>query len=305
MEDLIADERVVLEAMYGDDFQLSGGAWGKSVVFIIRLCGAIQVQYVIGKNYPAEVPRISLQPLPQSVGGNKSPFSLSSKDFDSMQREVQSIAEQHRGQPMVSECTMALERCLKLIKDRPPPKDLFQAMLQRQSLEDNALQKLRAVGLSESAADGEFSSSSGNGKSWAARVTESAAVQSVVEKPKPTESVLFGPSVQEKSWIAAFVEQLEAKAREREDEVDGSDQVVESARDKSKSRFQIEFEELHVLGRGASGVVVKAKHRLDSSLYAVKKIFLGRKPIDQRIRREVLLISSVSHNSIVRYQSAW
>jgi len=42
----------------------------------------------------------------------------------------------------------------------------------------------------------------------------------------------------------------------------------------ARSRYRDEFEELEFLGKGGGGQVVKARNRLDGSLYAVKKIRL-------------------------------
>lgn len=78
--------------------------------------------------------------------------------------------------------------------------------------------------------------------------------------------------------------------------------------DYSKSRYKQEFDELEVLGSGASGEVWKVRHKLDKKIYAVKKIDLSHrnnKTLRPKIQREVTTISSLFHKHIVRYYAAW
>eukprot|EP01034_Spumella_vulgaris_P026957 gene26957-33609_t len=74
------------------------------------------------------------------------------------------------------------------------------------------------------------------------------------------------------------------------------------------SRYKLEFSEISVLGKGASGEVWKAKNKLDRQMYAVKKINLSSKENKtnyNKIRREVTTISGLLHKYIVRYYAAW
>ena len=61
------------------------------------------------------------------------------------------------------------------------------------------------------------------------------------------------------------------------------------------SRYHDEFEEISLLGKGASGDVWKVRNRLDRRFYAVKKIAMGARErengLDRKIRREVTTIS--------------
>lgn len=76
---------------------------------------------------------------------------------------------------------------------------------------------------------------------------------------------------------------------------------------RSASRYESDFVELGVLGRGGGGEVVKVKNRLDRRVYAVKKILLHHSKVSQnrKLRREVTTISSMTHKHIVRYFQAW
>lgn len=82
----------------------------------------------------------------------------------------------------------------------------------------------------------------------------------------------------------------------------------------SASRYETDFIEMGVLGRGGGGEVVKARNRLDGRIYAIKKIILEREDgsmakygalHNQKLRREVTTISRMTHNNIVRYYQAW
>ncbi|KAG8220630.1 kinase-like domain-containing protein [Butyriboletus roseoflavus] len=71
------------------------------------------------------------------------------------------------------------------------------------------------------------------------------------------------------------------------------------------SRWKEDWEELELLGRGAFGSVVKARNRIDSRIYAVKKIRLRTNQSDTKIFREVNALSRLSHRFIVRYYTTW
>lgn len=78
----------------------------------------------------------------------------------------------------------------------------------------------------------------------------------------------------------------------------------------NSSRYLQEFQELNLLGNGASGEVWKVRHKLDRRIYAVKKIDLtmnnsNRSTSIQKIQREVTMISRLVHKYIVRYYAAW
>ena len=80
------------------------------------------------------------------------------------------------------------------------------------------------------------------------------------------------------------------------------------------SRYQADFIELGLLGRGGGGEVVKVRNRLDRRIYAVKKILLESEVgkdaqyaaiQNRKLRREVTTISRITHKNIVRYYQAW
>ncbi|THH00815.1 hypothetical protein EW026_g1755 [Hermanssonia centrifuga] len=71
------------------------------------------------------------------------------------------------------------------------------------------------------------------------------------------------------------------------------------------SRWKEDWEELELLGRGAFGSVVKARNKIDSRIYAVKKIRLRASQSDQKIFREVTALARLYHRYIVRYYTTW
>ncbi|KAH7107186.1 kinase-like protein [Auriculariales sp. MPI-PUGE-AT-0066] len=73
-------------------------------------------------------------------------------------------------------------------------------------------------------------------------------------------------------------------------------------------RFMSDFTILDRLGSGGFGEVVKAEHKIDKKIYAIKKIKLRRgtdEADDGKIFREVNTLSRLNHRYIVRYFSAW
>ncbi|KNC46184.1 serine/threonine protein kinase [Thecamonas trahens ATCC 50062] len=73
------------------------------------------------------------------------------------------------------------------------------------------------------------------------------------------------------------------------------------------SRYAADFEEIGMLGKGGFGSVWKVRNRLDGRLYAVKKVVLDGfdSVTDSKIRREVITLSKLNHQYVVRYFQAW
>jgi len=75
------------------------------------------------------------------------------------------------------------------------------------------------------------------------------------------------------------------------------------------SRFDQDFEQLELLGRGAFGKVWRCRHRLDGREYAVKAVQcyggadLGQ--IQQHVLREASTWACFNHPNILRYHSSW
>lgn len=73
------------------------------------------------------------------------------------------------------------------------------------------------------------------------------------------------------------------------------------------NRYYSEFVEIEKLASGGFGSVYKARNQLDEKLYAVKKIYFKNESADfqDRVLREIKLISSLDHDNIVSYHSSW
>ena len=81
------------------------------------------------------------------------------------------------------------------------------------------------------------------------------------------------------------------------------------------SRYLMEFSELKVLGRGSFGEVYHVKNHIDGQDYAIKKIPLSQKRLDQLqfggqnqleiIMKEIRTLARLEHMNIVRYYGAW
>ena len=72
------------------------------------------------------------------------------------------------------------------------------------------------------------------------------------------------------------------------------------------SRYLNDFEEVEFLGKGAFGVVVKARNKLDERFYAIKKIQLSSSAAEEeRTMREIMALSRLDHPHIVRYVTCW
>lgn len=78
-----------------------------------------------------------------------------------------------------------------------------------------------------------------------------------------------------------------------------------------ETRFEREYERMHLLGRGGFGEVWQCRNRLDGQEYAVKAVetfFTDSKDLERRVLREVNNIwasPQFSHPNIVRYHTSW
>ncbi|KXT00507.1 hypothetical protein AC578_4058 [Pseudocercospora eumusae] len=81
------------------------------------------------------------------------------------------------------------------------------------------------------------------------------------------------------------------------------------------SRYEHDFDEIGVLGRGGFGEVYQVRHKLDNNIYAVKKIPIrpslineisrgGQAALD-KLLAEVRSLSRLQHPNVVRYYNSW
>ncbi|KAL9612098.1 MAG: hypothetical protein Q9167_003285 [Letrouitia subvulpina] len=73
----------------------------------------------------------------------------------------------------------------------------------------------------------------------------------------------------------------------------------------SVSRFVSDFVQEGRLGRGGYGEVVKARNKLDSGIYAIKKIKQTSEATLDKVLGEVRLLQQLNHPNVVKYFTAW
>lgn len=78
-----------------------------------------------------------------------------------------------------------------------------------------------------------------------------------------------------------------------------------SAENPVASRYRSDFEQLDFLGQGGYGKVVKARHRIEKQIYAIKIIQLDPWDTGNKVFREVEALSHLNHRYIVRYIQCW
>lgn len=73
------------------------------------------------------------------------------------------------------------------------------------------------------------------------------------------------------------------------------------------SRYGTDYVELEFIAKGGFGQVFKVRHKLDGGEYAIKKIFLRYRNLDNFYRsiQEVKLLAKLNHPNIVSYKAAW
>ncbi|OJJ67214.1 hypothetical protein ASPBRDRAFT_48265 [Aspergillus brasiliensis CBS 101740] len=81
------------------------------------------------------------------------------------------------------------------------------------------------------------------------------------------------------------------------------------------SRYVMEFSEVKILGRGSFGEVYHVKNHIDDQDYAIKKIPLSHRRLQQlqagsqnqleKIMKEIRTLARLEHTNVVRYYGAW
>lgn len=79
----------------------------------------------------------------------------------------------------------------------------------------------------------------------------------------------------------------------------------ESANTPVTSRYHDDFVEAGRLGRGGYGEVVRARNKLDGRFYAIKVIKSRSATALNDVLSEIMLLSQLNHQNVVRYYNAW
>ena len=138
----VEDERLVLGAIYGQDFTSGTGAWSKGHTFALKLLDAVHLHFTLPLAYPdLEAPKVAIKVLPNSA------LLLTDKHVAEMERELLSIARMRIGTPSCHELAQWAENYLRDVGQRQTTTsvDLYKAMMMRQKREDEALRLLRTA----------------------------------------------------------------------------------------------------------------------------------------------------------------
>lgn len=79
---------------------------------------------------------------------------------------------------------------------------------------------------------------------------------------------------------------------------------VGESKTRNVGRYERDFEEVGIIGKGGFGEVVKARNRLEGTFYAIKKIKHRADKLDSLLS-EVLSLARLNHQYIVRYYGTW
>lgn len=71
------------------------------------------------------------------------------------------------------------------------------------------------------------------------------------------------------------------------------------------SYFEMTFEPIRILGRGASGAVILSRHRMSNKLYAVKIMLIQDQLSEKDILQEVRVHASLESKYLVQYHTSW
>ena len=305
------DERSVLEAVYGPDFSADTGAWNYPCWRVQvkppdldpqKIGSTLQLNLTLNKKYPFVPGKIEMK----NVAG------LSPDEQQELRKELQERAVElaKDGNVAMMELVQKCEDFL-LAHNRDPTMSAWEQMQEREKQEklkeneaNEALDKLMEKDISSRG----FEDTSGRVPPAALGSVdverELLRQQEAIESARKLRSTFGDGVLRRTSSGTADISQ------EDDFEID-LDYNPAAA---SASRYETDFIEMGVLGRGGGGEVVKARNRLDGRIYAIKKILLEREDgamakygalQNQKLRREVTTVSRMTHSNIVRYYQAW
>lgn len=334
-----ADEEMVLETIYGADFYTETGTWGQKKLSVkVRPpdlepkqigCGAT-VSTQLSKRYPYAVPLVELKDV-KGISKDAEALLLKNlrdrasdlavvgsvmvcelvqitEDFllehnvdPSMSAWEQMKAREAREQAEKEALERAKEKRIKFLIDADAEQSSSNAFNNSRS----ALSAMESDGVNTRAQDRDFHSTAAPNDIERELARQRQAIETANAQRKMNNERM---SVTETAAIGT--------SSDSGDDDDGFDEDEDKppAALSGSSRYQTDFIELGVLGRGGGGEVVKVRNRLDRRTYAIKKILLeselGKNAKlgemqNRKLRREVTTISRMTHKNIVRYYQAW
>lgn len=253
-----ADEETVLMAVYGSDFTRLTGAWGcPKLQVIVRppdsdVCHSeLTLSVQLGKQYPYVVPTVEL--LNVKGPSKQEQATLLTKMQDRMQELATS------GTVMVIELVQLAEDFL-LEHNQDPTLSAWEQMKAREAKEKQAQQDIERQWL-------EQSSSKRNTSFVASPLEHFEAVASDVQRELVRQREAIDAAKRQQGTgdddmpRKGFSDVLDEENLSDDDEFD--EHVERNPNLDSNSRYQTDFIELGILGRGGGGEVVKVRNRLD------------------------------------------
>jgi serine/threonine protein kinase len=339
------EEIEVLSAIYGSDLVHRQPIWNLPS-FVVRLKpsalpdGSSYVSVDLGFSLPKLYPKV---PPKYEI---ESPKGLSDKCLDELKQKLRDESILRSGQVMCYELTTVAKDHIDLYNKRP--QSLFESMTSRHRREGDVLRRLRSDSFPnqeiEHKSGGEVNdlggtsqiqndSDIGDGKSYISPSPDDilreqkARLQAFRQSQRDAKLVgkipilppmtpiresshsseSHHPAVKIPDNLNSNVASPGNKQHESSRDLTGAD--IANQLQQRASRYRDEFEEIILLGRGASGEVWKVRNKLDRRFYAVKKIAMGARDresgLDRKIRREVTTVSRLLHKHVVRYFAAW
>lgn len=337
------EEIEVLSAIYGSDLIHRQPVWNLPS-FVVRLkptalsdgsCYvSLDLAFSLPKLYPKIPPKYEIE----------SPKGLSDRCLDELKQKLRDESVVRSGQVMCYELTTVAKDHIDLYNKRP--ESLFESMTSRHQREGDVLRRLRSDSLNHQETEkkrvSETNQSGGisqiqndldmsDGKSHSSPSPgdilreQKARLQAFKQSQRDAKLVGKIPIPPAMTPIRESSNSFEASAVKIPDNTIGSIATtgnkqhpiirdlpivdLASQMQQKASRYRDEFEEINLLGRGASGEVWKVRNKLDRRFYAVKKIAMGARDrengLDRKIRREVTTVSRLLHKHVVRYFAAW
>ena len=339
------EEIEVLSAIYGSDLVHRQPIWNLPS-FVVRLKpsalpdGSSYVSVDLGFSLPKLYPKV---PPKYEI---ESPKGLSDKCLDELKQKLRDESILRSGQVMCYELTTVAKDHIDLYNKRP--QSLFESMTSRHRREGDVLRRLRSDSFPnqeiEHKSGGEVNelggtsqiqndSDVGDGKSYTSPSPDDVLREQKARlqafKQSQRDAKLVGkipilppmipiresshsseshhPAVKIPGNLNTNTATPGNKQHESSRDLPGAD--IANQLQQRASRYRDEFEEIILLGRGASGEVWKVRNKLDRRFYAVKKIAMGARDresgLDRKIRREVTTVSRLLHKHVVRYFAAW
>lgn len=331
------DEVTVLEAVYGEDFSSRPGVWGLPRLSVrvrppdvepSRVGAEVELVAQLARQYPYVAPAVELR----NVRG------LSPADARELAAMLTDRAKDlaESGSVMIVELVQVAEDYL-LARNVDPTLSAWELEKAREAAKMEQIRRQREEEERAMARFGQGGTTSANGeRGSSSRVTfrdesdvkvydNPSGHRVAIQRELKRQQEAFEAARRIRNDGGAVVapkreNDLEAAAAET-GESDGGDDDDEYEMDDApaltmsgSSRYQSDFVELGILGRGGGGEVVKVRNRLDRRIYAVKKIILESEEgphakygmiQNRKLRREVTTISRMTHKNIVRYYQAW